>query len=229
MRSTRSLAAAVRRYMSDETGLQWDLLWAHKTRAESSGCGILDEDCIGITVRYLYVYLFGFGMGRRTGLANASVAAFTNVFRRVRTSYSEILPLTLENLTHGDRTAVEGFVRDLRSSLSKSSISATNTMVSKIMMGIWGHCPAVDRFFKLAYPQDYSSWSFHKLGVAKNLVNLIFCLRDSLPRWRSLRTAATQQTLLTRFGSEATQIPTARMVDMAYWQIGVEMDNRSNP
>jgi hypothetical protein len=92
--------------------------------------------------------------------------------------------------------------------------NATNTLVTKVILGTMGCCPATDTFFNLAYKVDFASTPADPLDFAFVQNVLGFC-----------------QSHLTEFQSEQLRIerehgiryPVMKLVDMYFHQIGFEL------
>ena len=92
-------------------------------------------------------------------------------------------------------------------------ITATDTLVTKIMLGIFGVIPAFDRYFR-----DGIKQVLHVNSFSLNELDSLFSYgRNNMPEIE-----ACQQYILDQSGF---WYPPMKILDMYFWQIGFELDN----
>ncbi len=135
----------------------WEFLWEHLHR-----CGSFNDAGSGknieTTALHLGFYLANWGMFRGSSkLLNVNLSFFTDFIEYLNANVeSEFWDLKLEDFrmrsemaTHKfDNTvsAIKGFEGG-----SKARISWTPTLITKILLGLWGQCPALDQFYILGF------------------------------------------------------------------------------
>ena len=93
-----------------------------------------------------------------------------------------------------------------------SNVSWTNTLKTKILMGVWGECPALDRFYIAACRDLFPRRPFITTASGKGLTALAGVVRELNPPSLHLKT-----------GRLKLPYPTARVMDMALFQYGLEL------
>jgi len=91
------------------------------------------------------------------------------------------------------------------------SASATDTLVTKVLLGTLGCLPACDRFFIDGFKSMDFSYSYLNAKFIGRVLN--FC-RDNLAELR------TEQDGIERMGG--MRYPLMKLIDMYFWQIGFE-------
>lgn len=94
-----------------------------------------------------------------------------------------------------------------------SNISWTDTLKTKVLMGIWGECPALDRFYIAACRDLFPRRRFITAASGKGLTALAGVVQELTPPSLSLKTRRLE--LL---------YPTARIMDMALFQYGRDLE-----
>ncbi|NHM30657.1 hypothetical protein [Neobacillus terrae] len=94
----------------------------------------------------------------------------------------------------------------------KTIINVTDTLASKIILGIYGNVPAYDRYFKdaLVLFGINSQCNEQSLRELANFYNMYFGEFSELKKL---------------FSSEGVQYTPMKLIDMYFWQIGYMMDN----
>lgn len=105
-----------------------------------------DEDAV-----YLFAFLSSWGMLRNTGLMNISPYGLSNTVQAIYENFeyfktNDIFSIKDEGIS--DFVANFGKISE---GLDKDNISSSNTMVSKIILGVWGSIPALDTNFNKAF------------------------------------------------------------------------------
>lgn len=105
-----------------------------------------DKDAV-----YLFAFLSSWGMLRNTGLMNISPYGLSNTVQAIYENF--------EYFKNNDIFSIKGeeildFVKKfekIAEGLDKDNISSSNTMVSKIILGVWGSMPALDTNFNKTF------------------------------------------------------------------------------
>lgn len=94
---------------------------------------------------------------------------------------------------------------------------ASDTLVTKVLLGTIGCLPACDRLFKGGF--CHNGYSFSKLN--ENFVNRVFTFcRENCEELR------VEQARINR--SSPVHYPLMKLVDMYFWQIGYDLENGTN-
>ncbi|MCG8295564.1 hypothetical protein [Pseudomonas entomophila] len=94
-----------------------------------------------------------------------------------------------------------------------TNVSWTNTLKTKILMGVWGECPALDRFYIAACRDLFPRRSSITNASGKGLAALAELVEELAVPPLPLET-----------GRLGLQYPTARIMDMAMFQYGLELE-----
>jgi hypothetical protein len=100
---------------------------------------------------------------------------------------------------------------------SAESRQASDTLVTKIILGTFGCLPACDRYFIDGFKSASHSYSYLNTKFVERVLQ--FC-KDNL---RELRE---EQERIERLGG--LRYPLMKLVDMYFWQIGCELESRPN-
>lgn len=94
----------------------------------------------------------------------------------------------------------------------KQTINITDTLASKILLGVFGIVPAYDRYFKEGLKIHGLKQRFNESSL-RELINFYHSNRDDFERCRLL------------FKDEGTVYTPMKLIDMYFWQVGFLMDN----
>lgn len=93
-----------------------------------------------------------------------------------------------------------------------SNVSWTDTLRTKILMGVWGECQALDRFYIAACRNLFPRRPFITSANGRGFTALVDVVRELDPPSLRLKT-----------GRLKIPYPTARIMDMALFQYGLEV------
>jgi hypothetical protein len=110
---------------------------------------LADGPGLQLSCLQLGFYLASWGMLRGGELRSRSMRAFAPVVKLIAETPGEIWCIDADRYSEETtRTALLGFAEDVRRSLDHG---ATDTLVTKIMLGTTGCVPAFDRFFRRGF------------------------------------------------------------------------------
>jgi len=109
-------------------------------------------------------------------------------------------------------------VRDAYTPFAQFAASgvATDTLITKVLLGTLGCLPACDRFFIDGFKSEGLSYSYLNEKFIGRVLN--FC-RDNLAQLRN------EQDEIERMGG--IRYPLMKLIDMYFWQIGFDRSNRT--
>lgn len=115
---------------------------------------LLHGDAVQLSCLHLGFYLASWGMLRGSSeLLQRSVRVFVPVIEVIANSSSEIWETDADVYRDGSCPAVFGVAQQLRAALSNA---ASDTLITKIMLGTFGCVPAFDSYFK----KGFGAWTF---------------------------------------------------------------------
>lgn len=105
-----------------------------------------DEDAV-----YLFAFLSSWGMLRNTGLMNISPYGLSNTVQAIYENFEYFKNNDIFSIKDKEISVfVENFEK-IAEALGRDKIASSNTMVSKIILGVWGSIPALDTNFNKAF------------------------------------------------------------------------------
>ncbi len=98
----------------------------------------------------------------------------------------------------------------------KTMVSVTDTLTSKILLGVYGIVPAYDSYFvNVIKMYGFKNTSLCEESL-KELVNFYYDFQSEFEACRVL------------FEKDGVQYPPMKLIDMYFWQIGYMLDNANN-
>lgn len=177
---------------------------------------------------HLGFYLASWGMYRgSSGLLQKDYTVHQRAVEIILDKKYKPIHLTITNKLNFEDNNVIKLILDLKEELSShyseitykkgveepSKITATDTLITKIMLGALGCVPAYDRYFKTGFKE--SGLSGGKLGK-KSLTNLFGFIENNI----ELITKAQQELL-----EQGTYYPVMKIVDMYFFNLGMEVES----
>jgi hypothetical protein len=115
---------------------------------------LLSDEALQLSCLHLGFYLASWGMLRGSSeLLQRSVRAFVPVIEVIATSPPEIWETDADVYRDGSCPAVFQVAQQIRAALSNA---ASDTLITKIMLGTFGCVPAFDTYFK----KGFGAWTF---------------------------------------------------------------------
>lgn len=197
----------------------WEFLYEYiwdESRADWAD--LTSDDQIETTALHIGFYLANWGMFRGSSglLQNSNLDLMKALAKLLFEGQGpELLELSMHDFATGapklaDHQKTLDSLLDSMSSLA-SNVSWTNTLKTKILMGVWGECPALDRFYIAACRELFPRRPFITTASGKGLTALVGVVQElNLP------------SLHLKTGRLKLPYPTARVMDMALFQYGSE-------
>lgn len=108
---------------------------------------LADTDNLQISCLQLGFYLASWGMMRSPLLINKSLKHLEELINVISKGNPMLWELDVNNYTDENIDMLFDFKKRIIKALKYNSIVPTDTMVTKIMLGVFGNVPAFDRFF----------------------------------------------------------------------------------
>ena len=153
---------------------------------------------------FLLQHTYTVHLGAVQVLANARFASLWKTEFGANESNAELVPLILEAIDT-IREAYRPFASSNRARL------ASETLVTKILLGTFGCLPACDLFFRNG---------FRSAGLSYSRVNAPFIRRILAFSQRHLRVLRDEQARIEH--NRGKQYPLMKLIDMYFWEIGYE-------
>ena len=132
----------------------WEFLWDH-LQSIPTWKGIANVKNLEKSALHLGFYLANWGMFRGSSeLLNVNIKFFEDFVSVLFTDIdSEFWDLTLDDFRKENLVAQETFDHAVKiiCDFENKRISWTDTLVTKVLLGVWGHCPARDTVFKKGF------------------------------------------------------------------------------
>ncbi len=129
----------------------WEFLWDH-IQSIRTWEGIANQKNIEKSALHLGFYLANWGMFRGSSeLLNVNIKFFEDLIGVLFAKIDrEFWDLTLTDFTKNNLHAQEAFDNAIVTirNFESNRISWTDTLVTKVLLGVWGQCPARDTNFK---------------------------------------------------------------------------------
>jgi hypothetical protein len=180
---------------------------------------LVSDDQIDTTALHIGFYLANWGMFRGSSglLQNSNLDLMKALSKCLFTGQGpELLELSMEdfavntpNLTHNQKL-LDSVLCSMET--LASNVSWTDTLKTKILMGVWGECPALDRFYIAACRDIFPRRPFITAASGQGLTALSDVVRQLDTHLLPLKT-----------GRLKLPYPTARIMDMALFQYGLEL------
>ncbi|WP_347927258.1 hypothetical protein [Pseudomonas helvetica] len=198
----------------------WEFLYEYIwDESRTDWANLISEDQIETTALHIGFYLANWGMFRGSSglLQNSNLDLMKALTKLLFEGQGpELLELSMDdfaedapNLAYHQQLLDS--VLDSMESLA-SNVSWTDTLKTKILMGIWGECPALDRFYIAACRNLFPRRPSITTASGKGLTALVGVIQELDTPSPPLKTGRLKLTY-----------PTARVMDMALFQYGLEL------
>lgn len=178
---------------------------------------LISEEQIDTTALHIGFYLANWGMFRGSSglLQNSNLDLMKALAKRLFTGQGpELFELSLDNFAPGapDLAYNQALLDSVLASMETlaTNVSWTDTLKTKILMGVWGECPALDRFYIAACRDLFPRRAFITTASGKGLTALAGVVEQLNPSPLPLKT-----------GRLELPYPMARVMDMALFQYGL--------
>ena len=199
------------------------LSWRHCYNAFSANRNSSDESTLDYLALHLAFYLASWGMYRGSSfLLQKDYKVHTPVVRIIMEKrYDPLMGISAEALIKDENLTLLEEVSDrIRKSYADERPSfegminnATDTLVTKILLGTLGCVPAYDRYYVQAVRRYKISVGEYCRESVKAVANYYLTYKDRF------------ETVREELSACGTQYPAMKLMDMCMWQAAFEMDN----
>ena len=197
--------------------------WRHCYNAFSQNRNVLDEQTVDYLALHLAFYLASWGMYRGSSfLLQKDYKVHIPVVKiLMEEQYNSLVGITAEELIKDENLTlledVSARIRrayaDEKPSIEERTNNATDTLVTKILLGTLGCVPAYDRY----YVQSVKQYGISTGGFNKESV------RDVAKYYLSHKDAF--ETVRAELSTCGVEYPVMKLMDMCMWQVAFEADN----
>lgn len=199
------------------------LSWRHCYNAFSANRNSSDESTLDYLALHLAFYLASWGMYRGSSfLLQKDYKVHTPVVRIIMEKrYDPLMGISAEELIKDENLTLLEEVSDRirkayadeRPSFEGMINNATDTLVTKILLGTLGCVPAYDRYYVQAVRRYKISVGEYCRESVKAVANYYLTYKDRF------------ETVREELSACGTQYPAMKLMDMCMWQAAFEMDN----
>lgn len=198
----------------------WEFLYEYIwDESRTNWTDLISNDQIESTALHIGFYLANWGMFRGSSglLQNSNLDLMKDLAKLLFEGQgAELLELSMDDFDLGASDLVynQKLLDAVLSSMDSlaTNVSWTDTLKTKILMGVWGECPALDRFYIAACRDLFPRRPFITAASGKGLTALVSVVRELNAPSLHLETGRLKLTY-----------PTARIMDMALFQYGLEI------
>ena len=199
------------------------LSWQHCYNAFTTNRGGLDENTFDYLALHLAFYLASWGMYRGSSfLLQKDYKVHIPVVRiLMEEQYNSLVGITAEELIKDENLTlledVSARIRrayaDEKQSIEGITNNATDTLVTKILLGTLGCVPAYDRYYVQAVKQyGISAGGYNKESV-RDVAKYYLSHKDEF------------ETVRAELSTRGVEYPVMKLMDMCMWQVAFEADN----
>lgn len=195
----------------------WEFVYEYIWDGSRAGWDdLISEDQIDTTALHIGFYLANWGMFRGSSglLQNSNLDLMRALAKLIFEGRGpELLELSMEDFSPSsprllyNQKLLDSVLHSMES--LASNVSWTNTLKTKILMGVWGEFPALDRFYVAACRNLFPHRPYITAASGKGLTALAGLIQELNTPSLALKT-----------GRLKLPYPTARIMDMALFQYG---------
>lgn len=195
--------------------IQYDISWVEFSK-KTILSDLASAENIRETALYLSNYLACWGMYRGSSKIKDTNTYFLEDLVKLLLSRQEgllipILGKELGDFEDSDKPTIKKILDGMREYLREEGVSPTCTLLSKILLLLWGQIPAYDRYFKIGLPL------LDEENICKTLnANSII----QVSNWFQRQQFNSYYTNSLAGGT--IELPKGKVADMAIFQLGVE-------
>lgn len=194
----------------------WDYLWDY-VQSFNTWADLASDQNIRNTALNIGFYLANWGMLRASSeLQRVNIRFFEELSGHIFSDIpEEFWRLTLKDFKINNVNNHEIFDEGLKKirSFESERVSWTQTLTTKLLLGVWGHCPASDRYFNLGARQ----YRRESGKVLSGNINGKYLTRLNQARLDEFWGISEFKTPL------GNRYPMGKVIDMAFFQYGVDL------
>lgn len=193
----------------------WEFLWDH-LQSIPTWVEIAEPKNIRQSAYQLGFYLANWGMFRgSSALLNVNITFFEDLVGHMFADLNaHFWDLELASFSDNDSDVIEIFDSGIQHivAFEKDRISWTDTLLTKILMGVWGQCPARDIYFSRGFGEFLKRKKYGRQGKTSGRY---------LQYLNEIRIAEGWK-MPVYTTPDGNQYPDGRIIDMAFFQYGEE-------
>lgn len=198
----------------------WEFLWDH-VQSIPTWAQIAETKNIQQSAYQLGFYLANWGMFRgSSALLNVNIRFFEDLVGHMFSDLdADFWDLELASFSDDDSDVIEIFDSGIQHivEFEKDRISWTDTLLTKILMGVWGQCPARDTYFSQGFSEFLKRKKYGRQrktsGRYLQYLNQIKAAEGwEMPVYTTL---------------EDNHYPAGKIIDMAFFQYGEEQARKN--
>lgn len=191
----------------------WDFLWDYIHSVEE-WMDLASDENIRNTALNIGFYLANWGMFRGSSeLPNVNVRFFEDLSGHLFSEIpEEFWNLTLKDFTPKNMEDLGVFDEGVKKikEFGGGRVSWTQTLSTKLLLGVWGHCPARDRYFN----QGAKKYKDETGNLATGNISVRYLMRLNALRQSESWTIPEFKT------PKGNRYPVGKVIDMAFFQYG---------
>lgn len=203
----------------------WEFLWEYIWTFEGNWGALTSKKQIEMTALHLGFYLANWGMYRGSSklLKNSNLDLMKDLARILfKGDGPKLFELTLKDFfpsvdkkqLRRNQALLDSVVASIKA-FEGAKVSWTDTLITKILLGVWGEYPALDRFFNAGRVNLYPNRADIRQVSGKGLTALAKIIEEMKLEFPLLKTRKSQ--LL---------YPTGRLFDMALFEHGFNIEQK---
>jgi len=161
---------------------------------------------------HLAGYLASWGMYR--GSSNLLRENNYMIFNKLVPILNEYMDLRKDFLEENDYDRFLNFVKRIKESLEKKNITSTNTLTTKIILGVYGCFPALDDYFKKGFN------SYNNIKISINQKKTFKNFYNNLKNFYFANKGAFETKKQEIKANRSINYPPMKLVDMYFWEYG---------
>ena len=199
------------------------LSWQHCYNAFTTNRGVLDENTFDYLALHLAFYLASWGMYRGSSfLLQKDYKVHIPVVKiLMEEKYNSLVGITAEELIKDENLTlledVSARIRrayaDEKPSIEGITNNATDTLITKIILGTLGCVPAYDRYYVQAVKQYGISVGGYNKESVRDVAKYYLSHKDDF------------ETVRAELSTRGVEYPVMKLMDMCMWQVAFEADN----
>lgn len=192
----------------------WDYLWDYMQSVDE-WADLASNKNIRNTALNIGFYLANWGMFRgSSGLPYVNLRFFEDLTSFLFTEIpTEFWNLTLKEFKPENTKNLEVFDEGIRKirDFGKNRITWTQTLTTKLLLGIWGQCPAFDTYFS----QGFKKYETETGNILPRIISARYLIRlnELRKNWPRLEFKT----------PDGNRYPMGKVIDMAFFQYGADI------
>ncbi|WP_202599020.1 hypothetical protein [Vibrio sp. V24_P1S3T111] len=195
---------------------QYDILLDHFSSFQNYSEAVSDKNS-QVSALLMVNYLATWGMYRGSGNLRHTNTFFMEfilhcILNRDNGYLCALYHKSFNEFSDEDELALDTLLNNVRSCIRTGGVTPTDTLVSKILLGVWGQVPAYDRYFVSGLKTINKEYGFSIPTSLSGRALIKLAQWAKHYKWNSVSTSYDFV--------ESIQYPSGKVVDMAIFQLG---------